>query len=165
MIRKDYKCGLRAFVIPKKGYQKTYAMFATNFGSIDDKFIHPETNETIEVPDGVAHFLEHKLFSMKDGSAMDKFAEMGSSSNAYTSFTHTSYLFSFSSSTETYFFPNIKENNTLTISFIIRIIKSFSSVKYIFHLHNYRFSNNTSRKLFIICIVFLFLMSRTQAKK
>ncbi len=94
MYKKEYKNGLRAYIMPKPGYQKTYAMFATNFGSIDDKFIHPETGETIEVPDGVAHFLEHKLFSMKDGSAMDKFAEMGSSSNAYTSFTHTSYLFS-----------------------------------------------------------------------
>ena len=94
MYKKEYKNGLRAYIMPKPGYQKTYAMFGTNFGSIDDKFIHPETNETIEVPDGVAHFLEHKLFSMKDGSAMDKFAEMGSSSNAYTSFTHTSYLFS-----------------------------------------------------------------------
>jgi len=94
MIRKDYKCGLRAFVIPKKGYQKTYAMFATNFGAIDDAFVLPETGERFEVPDGVAHFLEHKLFSQKDGSAMDKFAAMGSSSNAYTSFTHTSYLFS-----------------------------------------------------------------------
>lgn len=90
----EYKNGLRAYVMPKAGYQKTYAMFATNFGSIDDKFIYPESGETIEVPDGVAHFLEHKLFSMKDGSAMDKFAEMGASSNAYTSFTHTSYLFS-----------------------------------------------------------------------
>jgi len=94
MYKKEYKNGLRAYIMPKPGYQKTFAMFATNFGSIDDKFIHPETKEMVEVPDGVAHFLEHKLFSMKDGSAMDKFAEMGSSSNAYTSFTHTSYLFS-----------------------------------------------------------------------
>ncbi|MBP3284691.1 MAG: insulinase family protein [Clostridia bacterium] len=94
MVQKEYKCGLRAFVIPKNGYQKTYAMFATNFGSIDDEFILPETGEKIKVPDGVAHFLEHKLFSQRDGSAMDKFAAMGSSSNAYTSFTHTSYLFS-----------------------------------------------------------------------
>lgn len=94
MYKKEYKNGLCAYVMPKSGYQKTYAMFATNFGSIDDKFISPKTGEIIEVPDGVAHFLEHKLFSMKDGSAMDKFTEMGSSSNAYTSFTHTSYLFS-----------------------------------------------------------------------
>lgn len=94
MYKKEYKSGLRAYVMPKPGYQKTYAMFATNFGSIDDKFKLPETGEMFEVPDGVAHFLEHKLFSMKDGSAMDKFAAMGSSSNAYTSFTHTSYLFS-----------------------------------------------------------------------
>ena len=94
MYKKEYKSGLRAYVMPKRGYQKTYAMFATNFGSIDDKFKLPESGEIFEVPDGVAHFLEHKLFSMKDGSAMDKFAAMGSSSNAYTSFTHTSYLFS-----------------------------------------------------------------------
>ncbi len=94
MYKVEYKNGLRAYVMPKPGYQKTYAMFATNFGSIDDKFINPENGEVVEVPDGVAHFLEHKLFSMKDGSAMDKFAEMGSSSNAYTSFTHTAYLFS-----------------------------------------------------------------------
>jgi len=94
MYKKEYKNGLRAYIMPKTGYKKTFAMFATNFGSINDKFVLPETGETMEVPDGVAHFLEHKLFSMKDGSAMDKFAEMGSSSNAYTSFTHTSYLFS-----------------------------------------------------------------------
>ena len=100
LYKKEYANGLRAYIMPKPGYQKTYAMFATNFGSIDDKFIHPETGETVEVPDGVAHFLEHKLFSMKDGSAMDKFAEMGSSSNAYTSFTHTSYLFSCTSGFE-----------------------------------------------------------------
>ena len=94
MYKKEYKNGLRAYIMPKTGYNKTFAMFATNFGSINDKFVLPETGETMEVPDGVAHFLEHKLFSMKDGSAMDKFAEMGASSNAYTSFTHTSYLFS-----------------------------------------------------------------------
>ena len=94
MYKKEYKNGLRAYIMPKAGYKKTFAMFATNFGSINDKFMLPDTDETINVPDGVAHFLEHKLFSMKDGSAMDKFAEMGSSSNAYTSFTHTSYLFS-----------------------------------------------------------------------
>ena len=94
MYKKEYRSGLKAYIMPKPGYQKTYAMFATNFGSIDDKFKLPETGEMFEVPDGVAHFLEHKLFSMKDGSAMDKFAAMGSNSNAYTSFTHTSYLFS-----------------------------------------------------------------------
>lgn len=94
LYEKEYPCGLRAYVMPKEGYQKKYAMFSTHFGSINDKFVLPETGNVMEVPDGVAHFLEHKLFSQIDGSAMDKFAAMGASSNAYTSFTHTSYLFS-----------------------------------------------------------------------
>lgn len=94
LYTKTYKSGLRAFVMPKSGYDKSYAIFATHFGSINDKFIEPNTKEEVAVPDGVAHFLEHKLFSQKDGSAMDKFAAMGASSNAYTSFTHTAYLFS-----------------------------------------------------------------------
>ena len=94
LYTKTYKSGLRAYVMPKAGYDKSYAIFATHFGSINDKFIEPTTGEEVVVPDGVAHFLEHKLFSQKDGSAMDKFAAMGASSNAYTSFTHTAYLFS-----------------------------------------------------------------------
>lgn len=94
LYTKTYKSGLRAYVMPKAGYDKSYAIFATHFGSINDKFIEPTTGEEVVVPDGVAHFLEHKLFSQKDGSAMDKFAAMGANSNAYTSFTHTAYLFS-----------------------------------------------------------------------
>ena len=94
LYTKTYKSGLRAFVMPKAGYDKSYAIFATHYGSINDRFIEPNTKEDVIVPDGVAHFLEHKLFSQKDGSAMDKFAAMGASSNAYTSFTHTAYLFS-----------------------------------------------------------------------
>lgn len=94
LYTKTYKSGLRAFVMPKAGYDKKFAIFATHFGSINDKFVEPNTKEEVVVPDGVAHFLEHKLFSQKDGSAMDKFAAMGASSNAYTSFTHTAYLFS-----------------------------------------------------------------------
>jgi len=90
----EHRSGLKAFVIPKKGYSKKYATFATHYGSINNNFIPPDSNEKLRVPDGIAHFLEHKLFEQKDGSVMDKFSALGSSPNAYTSFCQTVYLFS-----------------------------------------------------------------------
>lgn len=90
----EHKSGLKAFVIPKKGYSKKYATFATHYGSINNEFIPPGEKEALKVPDGIAHFLEHKLFEQEDGSVMDKFSELGSSPNAYTSFNQTVYLFS-----------------------------------------------------------------------
>lgn len=90
----EHKSGLKAFVIPKKGYSKKYATFSTHYGSINNEFIIPGENKITKVPDGIAHFLEHKLFEQKDGSVMDKFSALGSSPNAYTSFNQTVYLFS-----------------------------------------------------------------------
>lgn len=90
----EHSSGLRAFVIPRKGYSKKYAAFATHYGSIDNEFIIPGEDKATKVPDGIAHFLEHKLFEQKDGSVMDKFSALGSSPNAYTSFNQTVYLFS-----------------------------------------------------------------------
>lgn len=82
------------YVLPRPGYQKKYAIFATRFGSIDNSFrVAPEKNFT-ELPDGVAHFLEHKLFEDEKGSVFDRFAGLGASANAFTSFTQTAYLFS-----------------------------------------------------------------------
>ncbi len=86
--------GLKAFVIPKKGYSKKYAVFATHYGSINNMFIVPGEKDMTAVPDGIAHFLEHKLFEQKDGSIMDKFSALGANPNAYTSFNQTAYLFS-----------------------------------------------------------------------
>jgi predicted Zn-dependent peptidase len=90
----EHGSGLKIFVIPKKGYSKKYATFATNYGSINSQFIAPGDTEVTKVPEGVAHFLEHKLFEQKDGSVMDKFSELGSNPNAYTGFNQTVYLFS-----------------------------------------------------------------------
>jgi len=90
----SHKSGLKAYVVPKKGYSKKYAAFATKYGSMDNEFIVPSGENSIIVPDGIAHFLEHKLFEQEDGSVMDKFAALGSSPNAYTSFNKTAYLFS-----------------------------------------------------------------------
>lgn len=90
----EYANGLKAYVIPKPGYTKKYAGYATHYGSIDSEFIAPGETEKTIVPDGIAHFLEHKLFEQEDGNALEKFSIMGSSANAYTSFNHTTYLFS-----------------------------------------------------------------------
>jgi predicted Zn-dependent peptidase len=86
--------GLEVFVLPKKGYIKKYATFSTNFGSIDSHFMLEEEDKELRVPDGVAHFLEHKLFEDEDGNVFDRFAKLGASTNAFTNFNNTAYLFS-----------------------------------------------------------------------
>ncbi|KXG75920.1 EF-P 5-aminopentanol modification-associated protein YfmH [Thermotalea metallivorans] len=96
--------GLQVFFMPKAGYTKQYAVFATNYGSNDSRFIKPGESEITSVPDGIAHFLEHKLFEEPEGSVFDKFAHLGSNVNAYTNFTSTCYLFS---STDR-FYDNLK---------------------------------------------------------
>ena len=86
--------GLQLYVLPKAGYQNKYAAFSTRFGSIDNRFRVDGAGEAVKVPEGVAHFLEHKLFEDERGNVFDRFAALGASSNAFTSFTHTTYLFS-----------------------------------------------------------------------
>lgn len=91
----EHKSGLGVFVIPKPGFVKKYAIFGTRYGSIDSKFIPKGGSEPITVPDGIAHFLEHKMFEQPDGTnAFDKFAKYGANANAFTSFNCTCYLFS-----------------------------------------------------------------------
>lgn len=90
-----HKSGLTVYVLPKKEHSKSYAAFATKYGSIDYKFIIPGENEYTEIPDGVAHFLEHKLFEQPDGSnAFDAYSMTGANANAFTSFNSTVYLYS-----------------------------------------------------------------------
>ena len=91
----EHETGLGVFVIPKKGCVKKYATFATKFGSVNNRFIPLGETEPYTIPDGVAHFLEHKMFEQPDGTnAFDKFALYGANANAFTSFNHTNYLFS-----------------------------------------------------------------------
>lgn len=85
--------GLKVFVLPKPGFFKTYATFTTRYGSIDNHF-RPPGKEEIRVPDGIAHFLEHKMFEKEDGDVFQHFAAQGASANAFTSFDRTAYLFS-----------------------------------------------------------------------
>lgn len=92
--------GLEVYILPKSGFNKTFATFTTKYGSIDQQFKPLNKNEHIRVPDGIAHFLEHKMFEKEDGDVFQQFSKQGASANAFTSFTRTAYLFSSTSQTE-----------------------------------------------------------------
>lgn len=90
----DHSSGLKIFVYPKENYSSCYAIFGTKYGSTDNCFKAGENGEYITVPEGIAHFLEHKLFESEERGAFERYSETGASANAYTSFDKTCYLFS-----------------------------------------------------------------------
>ena len=92
--RIDHPSGLTILVMPKAGYSSAYALFGTKYGSIDTRFKRSDEADFTEVPEGIAHFLEHKLFESEDLDAFARYAKTGASANAYTSFERTCYLFS-----------------------------------------------------------------------
>ena len=86
--------GLKVIIIPKKNTKKKYVIWGTHFGSIDNHFIMPKTEEEVYIPDGVAHFLEHKMFEQPNGTnSLDTLMALGIDANAYTTNDHTAYLF------------------------------------------------------------------------
>ncbi len=86
-----FPSGLTAYVVRKPEFTRSYATIATRYGSVDTQL---RTNgRTRRLPDGIAHFLEHKVFETPEGDAFDLFASRGASANAFTSFTSTRYLF------------------------------------------------------------------------
>ena len=102
--------GLDIYVYPKKGYSSKYAVIGTNFGSINNTFkVKGEESYTV-LPDGIAHYLEHKLFESVDGDAFSLFSKTGASANAYTSFEKTAYLFSCS--------DNFEESLNILLDFV-----------------------------------------------
>ena len=102
--------GLKVYILPKKGFNKTFCTFTTNYGSIDNMFVPLNETQYKKVPDGIAHFLEHKLFEKKDRDVFQEFSKNGASANAFTSFTRTAYLFS---STQ-----NVENNLETLIDFV-----------------------------------------------
>ena len=99
LLRDGYRCvkhasGLTVFIYPKAEMRSTYAVFGTRYGSIDKVFKRSDEAKAETTPAGIAHFLEHKLFESEDGDAFGRYAEIGASANAYTSFETTRYLFS-----------------------------------------------------------------------
>lgn len=106
----DHKSGLKILVYPKENYASAYAMFGTRYGSIDTDFrLQGEKNFT-SVPEGIAHFLEHKLFESEELDAFERYAKTGASANAYTSFDRTCYLFSCT--------DNFKESLEILLDFV-----------------------------------------------
>lgn len=101
--------GLHVYVLPKHGFQKTYATFTTHYGSIDNDF-QPPNGERMQVPDGIAHFLEHKMFEQEEGDVFEQFSKNGASANAFTSFDRTAYLFSCT--------ERVEENVTTLLNFV-----------------------------------------------
>ena len=86
--------GMKIIVVPKHRTNKKYIIWGTKFGSIDNHFIEPKTNKEVKVPDGVAHYLEHKMFEQKSGvDSLFTLMALGLDANAYTTNDHTAYLF------------------------------------------------------------------------
>ncbi len=89
-----HKSGLDVYVTPKD-FATSYAVFATKYGAIDNCFEIEGEEGLHEVPDGIAHYLEHKMFENEDGTdTFSRFAEYGANANAFTTPTLTAYLFS-----------------------------------------------------------------------
>ena len=98
--------GLTIIIVPKENIKKKYVIWGTHFGSIDNRFIVPQTQEEVSVPDGVAHFLEHKMFEQENGvNSLDALMALGVDANAYTTNNHTAYLFE----TTNNFYPALDE--------------------------------------------------------
>lgn len=102
------KNGLTVQVIPKAGFAKTHAFFAVNYGSMDTRFSVDGTE--FVTPEGVAHYLEHKMFDMPTGNVMQMFSEYGGSPNAFTSYDMTAYYVSCT--------DHVKENLRLLLEFV-----------------------------------------------
>lgn len=113
--------GLKVFLLPKVGFSKSYGLFSTHFGSIDTEFIPINQSDMVKVPDGIAHFLEHKMFEMEDGDVSEKFARLGANTNAFTSSARTAYLFNTTS--------NVNECIELLLDFVQDIYLTNESVE------------------------------------
>lgn len=89
----DHKSGLKILVMEKPDYSGAFAMFGTRYGSVDTCFRLKGEESYTQVPEGIAHFLEHKLFESEELDAFERFNKTGASANAFTSFDRTCYIF------------------------------------------------------------------------
>ena len=100
--------GLKICVVPKSGFTKKYAFFATRYGGMDTRF--QLDGQWLDTPAGIAHYLEHKMFDTKEGNALQELAKNGAEPNAFTSNAMTGYYFD---STD-----HFEENLEILLSFV-----------------------------------------------
>ena len=108
LYTKTLENGLTVALVPRKGFTRKIAYFVTDFGSIHTDFVLNGKN--YQMPAGVAHFLEHKLFELPDRDVTAEFAALGGNVNAFTSYDMTAY---YVSCTE-----NFEENLALLLEFV-----------------------------------------------
>ena len=109
-IEAVHSSGLKIYISEKPEYSSAHAIFGTRYGSIDTKFRLKGTENFTDIPEGTAHFLEHKLFESEDGNAFERYAVTGAYANAYTSFDRTCYLFNCTS--------RFEENLSILLDFV-----------------------------------------------
>jgi len=107
-----HKSGLNVYICPMQEYSTSYAMLATDFGSVDRTFRVGENGELFTLPAGTAHFLEHKMFECEEGDAFARFSATGANANAFTTYDKTAYLFSCT--------ENFNESLEILLDFVTR---------------------------------------------
>lgn len=110
IYRERLSNGLKVQLLSVEGYYKTYAILTANLSSTDSHFIPYNQKEAVAVPDEAIHFPEHKMSEKKDHDAFDLSGKLGADSNAFTSSTRTSYLFSATS--------NLHKNLDILLGFV-----------------------------------------------
>ncbi|MCM1487716.1 MAG: insulinase family protein [Firmicutes bacterium] len=93
-IRIKHPCGCTVCLYPMEGFSTAQAMLGVNFGSVDAAFKTDGDSDFVTVPDGTAHYLEHKMFECKEYNAFEQYSKTGAYANAFTSFDKTTYIFS-----------------------------------------------------------------------
>ena len=106
----ELKNGLKVYLLPNNNVKNFYITFNTHFGSMYTEFKKEKDKSYTKVPDGVAHYLEHLMFNMPDGSAFDYFSKLGSSVNAFTTYDLTCY--------EVYASKYFKENLNYLLDYV-----------------------------------------------
>jgi len=109
-IHVKHSSGLDIYICEMPGFSGVEALFGTKYGSVNTMFKTAADSEYTTVPEGIAHFLEHKLFENEDCGVFELYAKTGASGNAYTSFDKTCYLFNCS--------RNYEENLKILLDFV-----------------------------------------------
>ncbi|MDR0918787.1 MAG: insulinase family protein [Oscillospiraceae bacterium] len=109
-IKIKHKSGLTILVWEMEGFSSSMALFGTKYGSVNTTFKTKADKEYTSVPEGIAHFLEHKLFENEDCDVFELYAKTGANANAFTSFDKTAYLFTCTG--------NFKESLKILLDFV-----------------------------------------------